>query len=93
MQIDIISSFVIFTKIVILKVVFNYLCLSLSRALRVKVCIMAKPIAETPILYDEDAYRFEMAAHNVVPLPREVREQIRRNYEEVKKWCEIEVER
>ena len=54
---------------------------------------MPRPIKETPILFDEDAYRFEMAAHNVVPLPREVREQIRRNYEEVKKWCEIEVER
>ena len=48
---------------------------------------MAKPIKETPILYDEDAYRFEMAAHNVVPLPEEERAKIRRNYEEVKKHC------
>ena len=48
---------------------------------------MAKPIKETPILYDEDAYRFEMAAHNVVPLPEEEREKIRLNYEEVKKHC------
>ena len=48
---------------------------------------MAKPIKETPILYDEDAYRFEMAAHHVVPLPEEEREKIRQNYEEVKKHC------
>lgn len=48
---------------------------------------MAKPIKETPVLYDEDAYRFEMAAHNVVPLPEEEREKIRRNFEEVKKHC------
>ena len=37
---------------------------------------MAKPIKETPILYDEDAYRFEMAAQNVVPLPKEERKEI-----------------
>ena len=29
---------------------------------------MAKPIKETPVLYDEDAYRFEMEAHHVTPL-------------------------
>ena len=29
---------------------------------------MAKPIKDTPVLYDEDACRFEMAARNVVPL-------------------------
>ena len=50
---------------------------------------MAKPIKETPVLYDEDAYRFEMAVHNVVPLPAEEREKIRRNYEEVKKRCKF----
>lgn len=48
---------------------------------------MAKPIKETPILYDEDAYRFEMAAHNVKPLPREEVEEMMRVYEEVKKRC------
>ena len=50
---------------------------------------MAKPIKETPVLYDEDAYRFEMAAHNVVPLPMEEQEKMRRNYEEVKKRCKF----
>ena len=49
--------------------------------------IMAKPIKETPVLYDEDAYRFEMAAHNVVPLSQEVKDIIRKNYEEVRKRC------
>lgn len=48
---------------------------------------MAKPIKETPVLYDEDAYRFEMAARNVIPIPREEREQIKRDFEEVKKRC------
>ena len=47
---------------------------------------MARPIKETPILYDEDAYRFEMAAHNVVPLPEKEREAIRKDYEEVRSW-------
>ncbi len=53
--------------------------------------IMAKPIKETPVLYDEDAYRFEMAAHNVVPLSEEKREAIFRNYEEVRSWCAADV--
>ena len=48
---------------------------------------MAKPIKETPILYDEDAYRFEMAAQHVVPLPEEERAAILKAYEEVKSWC------
>lgn len=47
---------------------------------------MARPIEETPILYDEDAYRFEIAAHNVVPLPEEEREMIKKDYEEVRLW-------
>lgn len=48
---------------------------------------MAKPIKETPILYDEDAYRFEMAAHNVVPLSQEEKDEIWKVYEEMKKRC------
>ena len=42
---------------------------------------MAKPIKETPVLYDEDAYRFEMAAHNVTPLPEERQEEMWETYE------------
>ena len=56
-----------------------------------RVTIMAKPIKDTPVLYDEDAYRFEMAAHNVVPLPRERVEEMLRVYEEVKKHCKFPI--
>ena len=49
--------------------------------------IMAKPIKETPVLYDEDAYRFEMAAHNVTPLPEERQEEMWKTYERLKKCC------
>ncbi len=48
---------------------------------------MAKPIKETPVLYDEDAYRFEMAIHNVTPLPKEVQEEYERDYQEMRKYC------
>lgn len=48
---------------------------------------MAKPIKETPILYDEDAYRFEMAARNVAPLPKEELEEMWTNYQELRKKC------
>ena len=46
---------------------------------------MAKPIKETPVLYDEDAYRFEMAAHNVVPLTEEERAERLEAYERLSK--------
>jgi cell division septal protein FtsQ len=46
---------------------------------------MAKPIKETPVLYDEDAYRFEMAAHNVVPLSEEERAERLAAYEKISK--------
>ena len=48
---------------------------------------MAKPIKETPVLYDEDAYRFEMAAQNVVPLSEEKKEEMWEAYERLKKCC------
>ena len=47
--------------------------------------IMAKPIKETPVLYDEDAYRFEMAAQNVVPLTEEERAERLEAYERLSK--------
>ena len=46
---------------------------------------MAKPIKETPVLYDEDAYRFEMAARNVVPLTAQERAERLNAYERIKK--------
>lgn len=48
---------------------------------------MAKPIKETPVLYDENAYRFELEAHNVPPLPDERQEEMRRTYERVRACC------
>ena len=48
---------------------------------------MAKPIKETPVLYDWDAYRFEMAARNVVPCPKEEKERIMAVFEDVKMHC------
>lgn len=48
---------------------------------------MARPIKETPVLYDEDALRFDMEARNVVPLAKEKMEEIDRSYEIVRKWC------
>ena len=47
---------------------------------------MARPIKETPVLYDEDAERFEFMAHNVVRLSEEERAAIKRGYEEVESW-------
>lgn len=39
---------------------------------------MARPIKETPILYGEDARRFEKEMKEVKPLTKEKREKIRR---------------
>lgn len=50
---------------------------------------MAKPIKETPILYDSDAERLEMVAHNVVPLTDEERNEIIRAYDDVRKCCAL----
>lgn len=69
----------------------DYICTDLStvgKSLKKKEKrIMAKPIKETPILYDEDAYRFEMAAQNVVPLPVEEQEEMWANYQELRQKC------
>lgn len=66
-------------------------CIPYAEIVKKENRIMAKPIKETPVLYDEDAYRFEMAAQNVVPLSEEKREEIFRNYEEVRSWCAADV--
>lgn len=50
---------------------------------------MAKPIKETPVLYDEDAYRFEMMAHNVVPLPMDVQEEMLADYLELRQYFDF----
>ncbi len=43
--------------------------------------IMARPIADTPILRGKDAKRFREAMENVQPLPAEERERMRKAYE------------
>ena len=52
---------------------------------------MPRPIKETPILYDENAYRFELAAKNVnvVPIPEEEQEEMWANYHELRQKCSI----
>ena len=50
---------------------------------------MAKPIKETPVLYDDDAERLEMAVHNVVPLTEEERKEIMKAYDDVKRCCAL----
>jgi len=52
---------------------------------------MAKPIKETPVLHDEDAYRFEMATHNVFPLSQERKEELRKTFEEISKHCTFSI--
>jgi len=52
---------------------------------------MPRPIKETPILYDEDAYRFEIAAHNVIPLPIDEQEEMWANYNELRQKCALGV--
>jgi hypothetical protein len=45
---------------------------------------MARPIKETPILYGEDAIRFEERMQNVRPMSIQEREEQRQAYEFVK---------
>jgi len=42
---------------------------------------MARPIKPTPILYGEDAIRFEERMKNIIPMSKEEREEQRRAYE------------
>ena len=45
---------------------------------------MARPIAETPILYGEDAERFMQRMHNVQKISAEEKERMRKSYEWIK---------
>jgi hypothetical protein len=42
---------------------------------------MARPIKDTPIISGEDARRFLEAMENVVPIPEEEREKMKKAYE------------
>lgn len=50
---------------------------------------MARPIAETPILYGADAQRFESIIQSTRPYPKEKKEQLRKTYEEFKRKVKI----
>ena len=41
---------------------------------------MARPIKETPILYGDEARKFELRMQNPTPLSQERREQMMRDY-------------
>ena len=45
---------------------------------------MARPIAETPILYGEDATRFMYHMRNVKKISEEEKERMRQSYEWIK---------
>lgn len=50
---------------------------------------MARPIADTPVLFGEDAQRFETIIHNTKPYSKEKKEQLRKIYENFKKKVKI----
>ena len=45
---------------------------------------MARPIAETPILYGEDAERFMYNMHHVKPISHEEKDRMQKAYEWMK---------
>lgn len=48
---------------------------------------MARPIKETPILYGEDARKFELRMMNPPQMTKEWIERMRKNYEFMRKRC------
>ena len=52
---------------------------------------MARPIAETPILYGEDAERFMYNMRHVKKEPPEVLERMERAYQKMKAICTFPV--
>ena len=48
---------------------------------------MARPIKETPILYGEEARKFELRMMNPPKISKERREQMERDYEFVRTHC------
>ncbi len=50
---------------------------------------MARPIAETPVLYGEDAQRFESIIQNTTPYSAEKRAALRKTYEDFKRKVKI----
>lgn len=50
---------------------------------------MARPIAETPVLYGADAQRFESIIQSTKPYSEEKKEQLRNTYEDFKRKVKI----
>lgn len=50
---------------------------------------MARPIAETPVLYGADAKRFEAIIQNTKPYSKEEKEKLRKTYEDFKRKVKI----
>ncbi len=50
---------------------------------------MARPIAETPVLYGADAQRFETMIQDTKPYSREKKAQLRKIYEDFKSKVQI----
>ncbi len=52
---------------------------------------MARPIAETPVLYGDDAQRFENIIQSTRPYSKEKKEQLRQVYEDFKRKVKIQL--
>lgn len=50
---------------------------------------MARPIAETPVLYGADAKRFEEIIQSTKPYSRKKKEELRKTYEDFKRKVKI----
>ena len=50
---------------------------------------MARPIAETPVLYGADARRFESIIQGTRPYSKEKKEQLRKTYEDFKRKVKV----
>ena len=64
--------------------IFDYLC---SVILLKYVFVMARPIKETPILYGEEAHKFELRMQNPPRLPAEQIERMKRDYDFMRSRC------
>lgn len=52
---------------------------------------MARPIAETPVLYGADARRFETIIQSTKPYPKDKKESLRKTYEDFKRKVKIDI--
>ena len=62
----------------------SYLCSEISTERNI---IMARPIRETPILYGEEARKFETRMMNPEPVSQEWLESMKRDYEFMSSRC------